>query len=63
MNTFDMCEGILKHTDVFYHYRGTHEDRFGLCVCVRRSVRAAVWRQRFVITDSKYRVEELLWAD
>lgn len=63
MNTFDMCEGILKQTDVFYHHRGIHEDRLSLSVCVQRSVRAAVWRQRFVITDSKYRVEELLEAD
>lgn len=63
MNTFDMCEGILKHIDILDHYRGTYEDRYGLPVCVQRSVKAAAWRERFVITDGKYRAEELLWAD
>lgn len=34
-----------------------------VCVHVQRSVKAAVWRHRLVITDGKYRAEQLLWAD
>lgn len=64
MNTFDTCEGILKDIDILNHYRGTYEDRYSLpAVCVQRSVKAAAWKERFVITDGKYRAEELLWAD
>lgn len=52
-----------KHADILDHYRGTYEDGYSVSVCVQRSVKAAAWRERFVITDSKYRAEELLWAD
>ena len=58
-----MCEDIFKHADILHHCTWTYEDGYSVPVCVQRSVKAAAWRLRFVITDGKYRAEELLWAD